>query len=562
MNDYTYHPMHMHLHAGHQPGASVESHMHNAAALGMHYIRITSHDIRMGPHPLPCKSFDFKKGSLVYEDYPGSWCGWSEQFGAPEVCFDGSGMILSACSQTDEHRLDGYGFKTSAKRHTVSLLSDITLTLGLSCETFGDAHVIIDVTLSQRAPDHLHAHLRYVFGKTQPSDQPHTAELPLSLSPDGIYRLELTKDVQRDGISAVVGGADNAFDSIAVLLETENGGRASCRLTRFEIDTKYSYETVVAKQRKLAEEIGSRYNIKPFVTNEISAAGQHKNCYSTKVPVIDYAAHGYSVTQEQAIEHVKRYGGIFSYNHPFEKYKRSVITPQEHPKIIRRDAEEFIKTKVYGATLMEVGFAAGRDSFTLEEHLQLWDLISLGGVFITGYGDSDSHFSTRNWFDGNNFAAWVAAPADIPFPVGEEHFTDSMKAGRLYTGDPVFLKGAVKLCCGGKPMGAIITAEKAKTFTVSFAADSVEKDSTIRIVVNGEEAHRFYAEEHSDKDGNVRFEFEVSNPLAVNFARVEMYNSDGRCILLTNPIYFVRTDKFSGEIPEERIYPTEKEAEE
>jgi len=80
--------------------------------------------------------------------------------------------------------------------------------------------------------------------------------------------------------------------------------------------------------------------------------------------------------------------------------------------------------------------------------------------------------------------------------------------------------------------------------------------------VNGEEAHRFYAEEHSDKDGNVRFEFEASNPLAVNFARVEMYNSDGRCILLTNPIYFVRTDKFSGEIPEERIYPTEKETEE
>jgi len=34
--------------------------------------------------------------------------------------------------------------------------------------------------------------------------------------------------------------------------------------------------------------------VKPFVTTEISAAGQHKNCYATWVPVINYAERGYS----------------------------------------------------------------------------------------------------------------------------------------------------------------------------------------------------------------------------------------------------------------------------
>jgi len=40
--------------------------------------------------------------------------------------------------------------------------------------------------------------------------------------------------------------------------------------------------------------------------------------------------------------------------------------------------------------------------------------------------------------------------------------------------------------------------------------------------------------------------------------RAEMYNADGRCIMLTNPIYFVRTAEFEGEIPPERLYSIEE----
>ena len=49
-------------------------------------------------------------------------------------------------------------------------------------------------------------------------------------------------------------------------------------------------------------------------------------------------------------------------------------------------------------------------------------------------------------------------------------------------------------------------------------------------------------------------EIEIASSLAVNFARVELYNDDGQLILLTNPIYFVREDLSDIEIPKERRY--------
>nr|MBQ4318356.1 hypothetical protein [Clostridia bacterium] len=89
---YTYHAMHMHLHAGNQPGASFESHMYNAAQLSMKYIRFTGHDSRTGPKAVPCDSFDFSRGERVYCDVGKQTCGWEETIGEPDVTFDGNAM--------------------------------------------------------------------------------------------------------------------------------------------------------------------------------------------------------------------------------------------------------------------------------------------------------------------------------------------------------------------------------------------------------------------------------------------------------------------------------------
>ncbi len=532
---YTYHPMQMHLHTCHQPGASMEGHMYNAADLGMHYIRFTDHDVRTGPKEFPCTAFDFSQKSLEISDHPKTTCRW-ECIGEPNITFDGEGMSI-APSAPDE--ACGVYFASSGKRHTVSLLADVTLTLGIANTGNPDGRIVLEIRMSQRPPEHIPAVMRYVIGKAG------EGELPLTPAPDGTCILKLSADAEK----YADGGLDNVFDTLIVRPE----GGAVCRLTRFEIASRLGFEDVIRRQRLLADEIGARYGIKPFVTTEISAAGQHKNCFSTCVPVIDYAAHGYKVTQAEAIAHVKKYGGIFSYNHPLEKYKRMTLTREEKDEIVRRDAASFIAAKLWGASLIEVGFVEGRAHFTFADHLKLWDLLSLGGLFVTGYGDSDSHSSSTGWYSGHNFAAWIAADAATPFPVPEEEFIASMKAGRLYTGDPVYIKGTVDFTSEGCPMGAILpVADRDKSpRTAAFSIDAGE-GWTVRLIGNGDVIH-----EEITAGGLYTCTGSLKPDRPVNFIRAEVYNADGRCILLTNPVYFVRCAEFAGELPAERLYSKE-----
>lgn len=69
MKNYTYYPMHMHLHSCFQSGASMESHMYNAKCLGMKYIRFTDHDSTICRAYVP--NIDFSEQQLDYTDENG-----------------------------------------------------------------------------------------------------------------------------------------------------------------------------------------------------------------------------------------------------------------------------------------------------------------------------------------------------------------------------------------------------------------------------------------------------------------------------------------------------------
>lgn len=553
MAKYRYHPMAMHLHTIYQPGSSMSGHMYNASKLGMEYIRFTDHDVHTGPKKLPFHSFDFSRGVLKYSDSAdpndtANQCGWNP-VGDPEISFNGGSMILSASGNSKE--AVGVSFTASGKRHNTALVADVTVTVGISCEFKGDARVILDIQLSEHPPEHTYSHLRYVIGKVKEPHIPHVAEIPLEISHDNLYTLRLSEDVQRDGISQIVGGLDNAFSTLSILIEP-NGGSAVCNINRFELHWVYKFDDVIARQRVIADEVGKKYGIKPFVTTEISGAGQHKNCFSTKVPVIDYSEWNYDITQMEAIAHVKAHGGIFAYNHPFEKYKRQDLTDEEKESILLKKAMSFIASKVYGASMMEVMFVDGRGKFGLQQFLQLWDMISMGGVFITGYGDSDSHHSDRGWFSGQNAASWIAADENIPFPIPEDIFIESMKAGRVYAGDPIFLRDPISFTCGNTPMGGIIPIADRdySSRTLKFTVLNPGEDWSVRIIIDGSVFH----EQKIGKTDTFTFTFEVQPNMTVSFARAELYNGSGRCIMLTNPIYLVRTAEYSGELPKERLY--------
>jgi len=351
-----------------------------------------------------------------------------------------------------------------------------------------------------------------------------------------------------------VGGLDNAFLFLHVRVAAKNGGRACVKMHKLKVDVQRGFEEVVARQRKLGNEIGARYGVKPFLTAEISGAGYHKNYYSEDVPVINYAARGYDVTEAEAIAHVQRYGGIYSFNHPFNngKYRYTTYSGEDLWRVVEREAAALTASRVYGAALLEVGFPEGRGkSFSLKEYLRLWDILSLNGVFVTGCGDSDSHDSSMGWFEGNNFATWIAAEQSLKFPISDGEFIESMKAGRAYMGDPIWLKGEVEFT-SEVPMGAIIPVENRDKMsrTMTFQAKEVKKGWRIHVVADGELAAEYVAAE----DGDFCCSFSVEPLRTVSFARVEMYNADGRCILLTNPIYLVKVAEYAGEIPKCRLY--------
>ena len=62
---YKYYPMHMHLHASCDYGASMALDMYNASKLGMEYIWFTDHDTRMGIRENCVEGFSFDTPSLM-----------------------------------------------------------------------------------------------------------------------------------------------------------------------------------------------------------------------------------------------------------------------------------------------------------------------------------------------------------------------------------------------------------------------------------------------------------------------------------------------------------------
>ena len=103
-------------------------------------------------------------------------------------------------------------------------------------------------------------------------------------------------------------------------------------------------------------------------------------------------------------------------------------------------------------------------------------------------------------------------------------------------------------------MGAILTVsdrDKAERNAV-FALDAGE-GWRVRLIGNGDVIH-----EEITAGGKFVCTASLKPDRPVNFIRAEVYNADGRCILLTNPIYYVRTAEFAGELPPERLYSKEE----
>lgn len=363
VNKYIYYPMQMHLHTCHQPGGSMEGHIYNAAKLGMEYIRFTDHDVRTGQKQYPVDNFDFTHKSLTINDGPKRSYGWNiiedtfQVTNSPVITFSEEELILTNPPVVEKsQRSSGIYFQSSGRRHTVSLIANVTLKIGIGIlgNFIESDSLLLDVKLSQRPPNHIPAHMIYVIGKLPEINSQHTAVIPLDFNTSESDVNYITLPLSKDILDFDIGGLDNVFDTISIIMKSSGCDNIECHISEFQIIAESGFDDVIKKQRIIADNIGNRYGVKTFVTTEVTGAGHHKNCFSTSVPVINYFDKNYNITQAEAIEHILSYGGIFSYNHPFSRFK--AIASNSESCIIAEYAAELIASGVYGASMIEIGF--------------------------------------------------------------------------------------------------------------------------------------------------------------------------------------------------------------
>ncbi len=533
-----YYPMHMHLHASHEPTASIGSHMAHSAALGIHHLWITEHDVRMGRKKRGLPEFYFPKRKLFVEFPNGVRAGFKhlpESTGNIAFVDEADGISLDITAKNGEREL--LCFYSIGKNHCDPLFSGVKIRLDADIALAKGAVFAVEIILSVQPPSFEHARLIYKTDIDAPYDGDNVRYLPMpDADADGRYTLEVTADA-----TDAVGGLDNATCYIRLLLD---GGRGDSRVRfrRFCFLRSLDFEPVRQEQIKVAEQVGKKWGVTPFVTYEISDAGHHKNCYTTSVPVLNYEKLSYEISHEAAVEYVLSHGGIFSYNHPFTEWKNAKLSDEEKHATVTELAERLAEERVYGASLIEVGFPYEKEDFYERHYLALWDGLSSRGVFITGDGDSDNHHATADgWTEGNNFVTFTGI-GDDESP-SEESFRAAFIRGSVWCGDPTRVGSLDMHAVGGAPMGSIFVGSNVD---IVFSASGIRSGGYAKVVLNGNEGFMVPIE-----NGSVAFDFTLYCEGRIDFARVELRDENDVLMALTNPIYTVKlkSDIYASAMP-------------
>ncbi len=526
-----FYPMHMHLHSAHEPSASIGAHMSHAAELGIKHLWLTEHDVRMGEKQKPIPYFRFSTPELFARHINGLTCGFKhikEEKGS--YTFSEKDGMISLDVSTEAGGYEEFYFYSDVKAHSDPLFAEIAVDVDADVRLSDGARFAVEFILSEQPPSYKHVKMIYNMGALPEKIHGNSALYPFpERSADGLYHFDLTGDVTPE-----IGGLDNALCYINLIIE----GEGSFSFRGFKFNRVLNYEDVRKRQMEIADALGKKWGVTPFVTFEISGAGHHRNCYTTAVPCINYKERNFKVTGEEAIAHVKEHGGIFCYNHPFTEWKHSKLSEEEKQGVVDELIEKFSENRVEGATLMEVGFPYIKEDFYDRHYLRLHDGLSSRGVFITSDGDSDNHgASDTGWIKGNNFVTFAGLYYNEEPREGD--FINAFKRGSCWCGNPVLIKKMWLSANRKFTFGTIFVNEDVE---IDFGAAGISSEGYALRIVNGRTDARLEIE-----GGEVRDSFTLKSSERFNFVRYELRDQEGILIALSNPVYLLQN--------EDDIYP-------
>ncbi|MBE5781969.1 MAG: hypothetical protein E7329_01475 [Clostridiales bacterium] len=508
---------HMHLHTTFEAFSTMRSQAFMAKKLGIEALFITDHDTRMGYLQKRVNEFAYESEDAV-QMRNGIEVTWSTMEGEPIAPIKTEDGWVLALRPGQSAR-----FFAKAKQHQASLLADLTLYLDLDLPEEWAGGLCVDLELSLSPDNKEQQHLCYVMGDC-PQQESWEFCIPLAKA-KGKCRLELP--ISQDILRFDPFGQDHCF--IALLLHTF--GPLKGLYLGHRMDRKYAAEAVRQKQQELADEVSKKCGVALHVATEISGAGQHKVSFSQSVPLLDYPAHDYQITWEMAAAHVKKHGGVTSYNHMFTPYQKREWRGEEREQLIQGLIQSLLDTHAEGADLIEVGFPEGRGGFRVEEYIRVWDALAMQGLLLSGYGDNDCHNSKMVWLEGNNFATfWYAENAN------REALEQALLTGNAYTMDPARLQGLqFGFSLEDTPMGGILIGNAEATAALHL--QQLPEAAEIRLMAGGA-----CQEKKILAPGDHALAFQVIKNAPICPVRVEIWGMDGRLLLLSNPVYWVDED--------------------
>jgi hypothetical protein len=265
----------------------------------------------------------------------------------------------------------------------------------------------------------------------------------------------------------------------------------------------------------------------------------HFNAFGEAVPLLSYAVTD-AWDGTAAVDFVHQYGGIVSYNHMFGVSSESLDDVGRAEAVASR-ITELTDAQVYGADLLEVGYR--QRTCLIQDFLEVWDALSMSGVWITGIGTSDEH-NLRGPDVENNFVTWARSAS-----TDEADLQWNLERGAAWFGDPTaFPEGEVEVTLTAEApratMGQVVVGWT-EPVEVVFTADPLAAGWVVNAVEDGV----VVASTVVPSGGAFSSAYTV-DPLGGRVLRFEVVPpGEPSGVLYTNPIYFVDT---AVDLPQER----------
>lgn len=344
---------------------------------------------------------------------------------------------------------------------------------------------------------------------------------------------------------------DNAMPGVHFGVGSSGGALAEGAFANYELSRPASID-LLASQRQLLAAYQTAYT-DVIVDQGIELSrpppqSHHVNQLGGTILLgsgLDYGA---------AVTAVHQHGGIASINHPFGTDERVLATPDVQQELLRQAIDSHLSGRYFGADMLEI-YPDRRGTVDMARHVELWDVASRNGLFLTAVSSNDDH-GGKNWLAEPNpgyTSPYVSAVSTVDVQA-------ALAAGRSFVGVLGRFAGQLDFMLGGAPMGAVWMNQE-PVQDLRIYADQLPAGSAVQVVQGPVD----YAGGGDPTSGATvtqtisaaRFSdapFIMSSSVLNTFTRVQVVDSAGIVIALSQPVWYLEGAPPAG-VPISRRYP-------